>query len=96
MAGYRLSNTAVADVERIYQYSILNFGLTKANTYIDRLHDRLSVLNEQPHWGNAYAHIAPELKRYEYGAHSIYYEIADGGIFIIRVLGNRQDPARHF
>ena len=37
MGGYRLSDAALADLYRIYEYGILTFGLQQANKYYDGL-----------------------------------------------------------
>ena len=37
MARYRLTDAALADLERIYEYGILNFGLSQADKYYDGL-----------------------------------------------------------
>jgi len=96
MAGYKLSAKATGDIEAIYEYSILNFGMATADDYIDELFARFDLLAGNPDWGNDYGHIAPSLRRYEHTSHSIYYTRLDaGGILIIRVLGARQDPGRH-
>ena len=97
MAAYRLSAKADADIDAIYEYSILNFGLATASTYVDELFARFDLLAKNPGWGNDYTHIVPGLRRYEHTSHSIYYTRLDtGDVLIIRVLGGRQDPARHF
>lgn len=97
MAGYRLSVKAESDIEAIYEYSIVNFGLATARSYIDDLFARIDVLADHTDWGQDYGHIAPGLRRYEHTSHSIYYARLDTGeTLIVRVLGSRQDPARHF
>jgi len=95
MENYQLSTKAEIEIEGIYEYSILNFGLRKAREYFTGLHDRLAVLADHPSWGNDYSHIKPQLCRYEYNSHSIYYLPTSEGIFVVRVLGNRQNPALH-
>ncbi|OLF71876.1 hypothetical protein AWH62_12125 [Maricaulis sp. W15] len=69
MAAYRLSAKADADIDAIYEYSILNFGLATASTYIDELFARFDLLADNPGWGNDYTHIAPGLRRYEHTRH---------------------------
>jgi len=96
MGTYRLTATADAEIDAIAEYSILNFGLETARDYITGLHDRFGLLADHPSWGNDYGHISPGLRRYEYRSHSIYYQPQGGGILILRVLGDKQDPARHF
>ncbi len=96
MAGYRLTIRAEVDVEAIYEYSILNFGLEQAGTYFDSLFARFALLADYPGLGHDYGRIAPSLRRFEQASHSIYYtRLADGDVQILRILGQRQDPLRH-
>lgn len=95
MEKYQLTNKAEHEIEEIYEYSILNFGLGTARDYVSGLHKRFEVLSDHQSWGSDYSHIKAELHRFEYRSHSIYYQPLKDGILIVRVLGNKQDPARH-
>jgi toxin ParE1/3/4 len=95
MANYQLTRKAEIEIERIYEYSILNFGLRVAQNYLSGLQDCLELLADHPSWGNDYSFIKPGLLRYEYRSHSLYYQETEEGILIVRVLGGKQDPARH-
>tara|TARA_R110000868_G_scaffold190550_1_gene434370 strand:+ start:29073 stop:29366 length:294 start_codon:yes stop_codon:yes gene_type:complete len=96
MAGFRLTVRAEADVEAIYEYSILNFGLERAGAYFDSLFARFVLLADYPGLGHDYGHIAPGLRRFEQVSHSIYYtRLDDGDVLILRILGQGQDPLRH-
>jgi toxin ParE1/3/4 len=96
MAKYRLTNKAEAEIEAIYEYSVLSFGLETARDYLVGLHEKFELLAEHQSWGGDYGFIAPGLRRYEYRSHSIYYQVTGSDILIVRMLGNRQDPARQF
>ena len=37
MAGYRLNDRAIADLDRLYEHGILTFGLQRADEYYDGL-----------------------------------------------------------
>lgn len=96
MAAYKLSAAADADIDAIYEYSIVNFGLAVAREYLAELFARFELLADHADWGSDYGHIVPGLRRYEHTSHSIYFTRLDtGDVLIIRVLGARQDPARH-
>jgi toxin ParE1/3/4 len=95
MAAYQLTNKAESEIERIYEYSILNFGLRVAQDYVSGLHHCFELLADNPSWGNDYGFIKAGLRRYEYRSHSIYYQVAEDGILVVRVLGGKQNPALH-
>jgi toxin ParE1/3/4 len=97
MVGYRLTIRAETDVESIYEYSVLNFGPEQAGAYFDSLFARFALLAEYSGLGHDYGHITPGLRRFEQASHSIYYiRRDDGNVQILRILGQRQDPLRHF
>ena len=95
MAAYQLTNKAESEIESIYEYSILNFGLQVARGYISGLHDCFELLADHQSFGTDYGFIKSNLFRYEYRSHSIYYQPTQDGILIVRILGGKQDPARH-
>ena len=95
MVTYQLTNKAEQELEAIYEYSLRHFGYETAYAYLSGFHDCFIMLAEYPTWGRDYGFIFPALQRYEYRSHSIYYTALEQGILIVRVLGNRQDPARH-
>lgn len=95
MENYQLTHKAENEIADIYEYSIINFGLAVAQEYVLGIHDCFNLLSENPSWGNNYSFIAPSLYRYEYRSHSIYYQTNEQTTLIIRVLGKKQDPARH-
>ncbi|WP_410504667.1 type II toxin-antitoxin system RelE/ParE family toxin [Maribacter sp. ACAM166] len=48
-----------------------------------------------PELGRSAAEYAPQLKRFNYKAHTIFYEPIEKGIFVVRILSQRQDFERH-
>jgi toxin ParE1/3/4 len=95
MEKYQLTNKAENEIEGIYEYSILNFGLNIAQEYVSGLHECFVTLADNQSWGNDYEFIKPGLLRYECRSHSVYYQNTEYGILVVRILGNKQDPARH-
>jgi len=95
MGNYSLSKKADFDLEKIYEYGILNFGLKRAKLYIMGLHERFENLANSPRFGRCAYQIAPELRRFEYKSHVIFYIPIDTGIFIVRILGDNMDFKQH-
>ena len=96
MAVYRLSRKAVADLDGIHEYTIVNFGVTKARTYMSGLHERFESLARQPTLGREANKIVPGLRRYEYRSHVVFYVPEDRSVMIVRVLHKNMDAPRHF
>jgi toxin ParE1/3/4 len=95
MAVYSLSAKAATDLGGIYEYTILEFGLEQARTYLLGLHKRFALLAEQPELGRSAAGLAPDLRRSEYQSHVAFYVPKAGGVRIIRVLHESMDAKRH-
>ncbi len=96
MGKYQLTNKAEIEIEEIYEYSIINFGLARARKYVLGLHEKFELLADNQTFGIDYSFINIDIYRYEYLSHSIYYQCLRDEILVVRVLGNKQDPARHF
>lgn len=94
MAAYRLSQAAKDDLARIYRRGIIEFGMQQADRYYDGLISRLERIAADPTLYPAMDHIRAAYRRSVYGAHSIYYQLSDDGLEIVRVLG-REDAAAH-
>ena len=95
MANYHLSREAEGDLERLYEFGVLSFGLRQADTYFDGLITRFEGIAEQPMLYPAVDEIRRGYRRSVYVTHSIYFQIAGPDVTIIRVLG-QQDPATAF
>lgn len=95
MAAYSLSAKAAADLENIYEYTILNFGLEQARVYLSDLHERFGMLAEHPMRGRSASQFAPGLRRLEYQSHVVFYLPKENGVRIVRVLQQSMDVKKH-
>ncbi len=95
MAAYSLSSKAAADLEDIYEYTILNFGLAQARAYLSGLHSRLGLLAKNPTHGRTANELSPGLRRLTYQSHIVFYIPKDKGVRIVRVLHQSMDAKRH-
>lgn len=73
MAKYRLSSAAAQDFEKLFEYGIDNFGLTRAKSYVDGLITQFQSIAENPLHYQAVDHIRNGYRRSVYGKHAIYY-----------------------
>ena len=90
MASYKLSNEAALDIEHIFEFGFDTFGLDQALIYQKNLEARFSELADFPLHYPAVDHIRKGYHMSVYGSHSIYYQVKNGHILIVRILG-RQD-----
>ena len=90
MASYQLSRKALADLDRLYETGILQFGLREADRYYDGLLERFQKIADAPLRYPSIDHIKQGYRRSVYRSHSIYYRVGENDVFIVRILG-RQD-----
>ena len=95
MGVYSLSFKAAADLDRIHEYTILNFGLKQAREYLSGLHERFEALAENPMHGRNASELSPGLRRLEYQSHVVFYVPKEKGIRIVRVLHQSMDVNRY-
>ncbi len=95
MAGYSLSSKAAADLSRIYEYTILNFGVKQAREYLTGLHERFEILAKNPMQGRSASELSLDLRRLEYESHVVFFAPKAKGIRIVRVLHQSMDMKRH-
>ena len=50
MGKYQLTNEAEDEIEEIYEYSILSFGLSTARDYVSGLHKKFEILVDNQSW----------------------------------------------
>jgi toxin ParE1/3/4 len=90
MAKYNLSKLAAQDLGRIYEYGVLNFGVETADKYFQALLISFDKIAEQPLIFARVPDIAEDYRRCVSGTDSIYYEIIEESVRIVRIIG-RQD-----
>jgi len=95
MAAYSLSTKAALDLDRIYEYTILNFGLKQAREYLSGLQERFQDLAENPRYGRIADQLSLGLRRLEYQSHIVFYMPKGKGVLIVRVLHESMDFVRH-
>ena len=95
MPEYRLSSSAEADLAGIAGYTIETFGIEQARRYRDAFEVCFGKLAENPGSGRSAERLAPGLRRFEHGAHVIFYVEDEVGVLIVRILHARMDASRH-
>ncbi len=93
--SFTLSNDAERDIIDIYLYSLEQFGETQADAYIDALYQRFAQIAAAPTLGRDFGDIHDGVWRLNQQSHAIYYKQDTQGLFVLRVLHQSMDPARH-
>ena len=90
MAKYRLSNEAKADLIRIHQYGVENFGMAQADKYYNSFFEYFDIIAQRPFSFESIDYIRNGYRRCVCGVDSIYYRIRNGTVEIMAIVG-RQD-----
>ena len=90
MYNYDLSEQAKADLLRIYEYGIGQFGVDQADKYFDLMHDCFNKIAKNPYLFPAVSTIKLNHHKCVCGVDAIYYKIVENGIVITTIIG-RQD-----
>lgn len=90
MGNYSLGDEALQDLDRLYEYGLVNFGLQKADAYYDNLLSRLDLFAHSPLQYPAVEHIRKGYRLSVYAKNSIYYRVSDDGeVLVVRILGRQ-------
>jgi len=95
MSSYNLSSKADSDIDDIVDYTLETWGESQTHEHVTELLQFLQTLADSPEIGRSASEYAPPLKRYNFKAHTIFYEPTKNGIFVVRILGQRQDFKIH-
>jgi len=92
MAKYNLTNKAVDDLTKIWNYTFEQWSEKQADNYYNMLITNCQEIAENPKLGKTYSGITNNLLGLKSNRHIIFYRIIGGGnIEITRILHGRMD-----
>lgn len=89
-----LSSRAEADIDAIASYSKEKWGTGRAEVYLRKLEEDLTLLARTPLVGRSCDSIRPGLRRFEIESHVVFYRIYETQIRVVRVLHQRMLPVQ--
>ncbi len=92
MGNYKLSEDAKADLIRIHQHGVREYGEIQADSYYAAFFDRFEEIAEQPYLYQAVDYIREGYRRSVCGTDSIYYRVEGDTVEIMNIVG-RQDAS---
>jgi toxin ParE1/3/4 len=92
---YQFTDKAERDLESVIDYTVQEWGVSQANTYLDGLESRAQLLAENPDIGTARESLFERLLSFPYESHILYYKKYARGIVIVRILHQHMDPVKH-
>lgn len=95
MTDYKLTNKAVSDLNRIWEYTYENWSENQADKYYKMLLKICQDIADNPELGKNYADINSDIFGLKAVRHIIFYRIQlNKPIEIIRILHERMDLKR--
>ncbi len=92
MANYKLTNKAVQDINKIWEYTADNWSEHQADKYYNMLLDSCQDIANNPELGRNYDGVASDLFGLKTNRHLIFYRKSlDKPIEITRILHERMD-----
>lgn len=92
MAKYSITNKAVDDLTKIWDYTYEVWSENQADKYYTELLDDCQLLAKNQNYGKNYDEISMEIFGYKSGQHIIFYRIlSEKEIEITRFLHSRMD-----
>ena len=95
MVSYQLSKAAAEDLDHLYTDGIIRYGLEQANHYYEGLINQFRLICDNPRIGFNSDEIVPNLQKFQYRRHVIFFMNTDTGILIVRMLGEEMDFSQH-
>ncbi len=86
-----LSEAADTDLEDIFDYTLKEFGLDQAISYVSEFDDTFETISENPEIGRERKEIREELHSLAKDKYVIFYRILIDHIRIVRILHGSRD-----
>lgn len=90
----RLSVEAEEDLITIYVYGAAAFGPAQAERYYADLRTTLELIESTPLIAHERNMFNPPVRIHPHASHLIIYTSGPAGVFVVRILHNRQDWAQ--
>ena len=92
MAEYKLSNKAVEDLAKIWDYTVETWSENQADSYYEMLISTCQEIADNPELGKNYEGITPSLLGLKASRHIIFYRTVNQSyVEITRILHERMD-----
>ncbi len=91
----RFSNAADQDLDDIYDFSVEQFGLYQADSYVESLIARCEQIGQFPKMGVLRPEISKNIRLVVHASHLIFYTIMKEYVWIVRILHHSQDAPSH-
>lgn len=91
VSDYRLSPSALKDLDAIWDHSARKWSVGQADTYTRDLAADMAFLVQHPQIAPERREVRPPVRLYRSGSHLIIYRVEAGWILVLRVVHARQN-----
>ncbi len=89
MPKFRLTEEAKEDLRRIYEYGVVEFGVTHADEYFYSFFEAFDKISQSPMSYQSIDHIRIGYRRCPHRSDVIYYRINQDWVDIMAILGGQ-------
>jgi len=87
----KLSEEARQDMDELYVFGALNYGLAHTDRYAHGLDAALKLLGDRPLMARERREVRPPVRLLRYEAHNIFYDTDGKRVTILRILHHSAD-----
>jgi toxin ParE1/3/4 len=84
-ARYVLSPRAKSDLEEIWGYTEIHWGLDQAQRYIRELQRHVEIMATHPKSGRSCPEVSAGYYKYRAGSHFLFCRVTNGGVEVVRM-----------
>lgn len=95
MLRLRLKPKAKRDLQKIFEYTYITWGIEQAEKYQDDLFYGMQLILDQPEIGKIYHYSNVGYRKMHVNRHLIFYRIENMTCIIVRVLHDVMDIKNH-
>lgn len=85
MAKYILTKRAEKDIQAIFEYGVIQFGVIQATTYLDQLENKLDLLALNPKLSSIREELKHQIRACAYRSHVILYKEFKDTVLILTI-----------
>jgi len=95
MAMYKLTMDAQADLIKIRQYTLLQWGNKQSELYLSELQQTIILLSKAPEMGKKRPDVSEHTFSFPHASHVIYYVLHNDYLLVFAVLHKSMVPNNH-
>ena len=88
---FELSELAQSDLEKIWNYTAMNWSSKQANKYYNEIFAKIEKVCENPLTGRSIEYIKKNHRKINVVSHMIIFKVVNDVVFIDRILHKRMD-----